>query len=226
MGFLDKVADVKHRDSDDPQELLDRGLMYYNAEEYSDAAEWFRKAAELGNAEAQNNMGYLYDNGMGVPELEGEAIGWYSKAAEQGHIPAMINLALCYYSGKEEYRDYEKAYRWFKSAYDLGDTDAAFFLGQCYAYGQGTEKDPEKALEILTVASDNAPEYTEFPEDLYQAPLLIAELYDSDDLGKDEDKAAEWYEVAADRGSDEAVDRHVEMGRREKKKGFLDRFRH
>lgn len=34
---------------------------------YSKATEWFRKAAEKGNVEAQCNMGALYENGYGSP---------------------------------------------------------------------------------------------------------------------------------------------------------------
>jgi TPR repeat protein len=36
-------------------------------QDYAQAAIWYRKAAEQGSAEAQFNLGLLYDNGLGVP---------------------------------------------------------------------------------------------------------------------------------------------------------------
>ena len=46
--------------------------------------EW-RQAAEQGDAEAQNNMGFIYGTGNGVPKDYVEAVKWYRKAAEQGY---------------------------------------------------------------------------------------------------------------------------------------------
>ena len=54
-----------------------------------------KAAAEQGDAVAQNNLGYMYDNGYGVPENDAEAIKWYRKAADQGHANAQYNLGLC-----------------------------------------------------------------------------------------------------------------------------------
>ena len=43
-----------------------------------------KREAEAGSAQAQYNLGLMYDNGEGVPEDDGEAVKWYRKAAEQG----------------------------------------------------------------------------------------------------------------------------------------------
>ena len=42
------------------------------------------KAAEPGDAEAQWNLGCMYEVGYSVPENKAEAEKWYSYAAEQG----------------------------------------------------------------------------------------------------------------------------------------------
>ena len=34
----------------------------------TEAVKWYRKAAEQGHAEAQNNLGVMYLNGRGVPQ--------------------------------------------------------------------------------------------------------------------------------------------------------------
>jgi TPR repeat protein len=65
----------------------------------AEAVSWYRKAAELGNASAQFNLGVMYHFGQGVPQDGAEAVSWYRKAAEQGHAGAANNLAVCYEKG-------------------------------------------------------------------------------------------------------------------------------
>ncbi len=46
---------------------------------------WYRRAAEQGNASAQNNLGFMYDNGQGVPQDYIRAHMWFNLAAAQGN---------------------------------------------------------------------------------------------------------------------------------------------
>jgi len=50
----------------------------------AEAAKWFRKSADQGNAEAENMMGQLYAAGNGVDKDLGQAVEWLKKAAAQG----------------------------------------------------------------------------------------------------------------------------------------------
>jgi TPR repeat protein len=43
---------------------------------YPEALNWFRKAAEQGLASAQGNLGFMYLNGEGVPQNYPEALNW------------------------------------------------------------------------------------------------------------------------------------------------------
>lgn len=56
------------------------------------AAEWYRKSANQGNAEAQVLLGVLYENGFGVPKDLSLAAFWYKKAADQGSTNGLVNL--------------------------------------------------------------------------------------------------------------------------------------
>lgn len=47
------------------------------------AAEWYRKAADQGHAEAQFKLGKMYATGNGVEKDEGKAAEWHRKAAAQ-----------------------------------------------------------------------------------------------------------------------------------------------
>ena len=74
------------------QHNVDRNEIIENS---SDAGlQFWLKKAEQGDADAQFNLGYLYESGRGVSQDYNEAAKWYRKAAEQGHEKAIRNLQL------------------------------------------------------------------------------------------------------------------------------------
>ncbi len=78
--------------------------MYANGEgvrsDASQAAHWYRKAAEQGHAGAQSNLGASYLFGTGVPIDSRAAVEWFRKAAEQGHAGGQANMGFIYLNGK------------------------------------------------------------------------------------------------------------------------------
>jgi len=56
----------------------------------SQIAHW-QKEANAGDADAQYNLAYIYENGLGVPKNEAKALELYQQAANQGHSPAQNN---------------------------------------------------------------------------------------------------------------------------------------
>ena len=78
--------------------------------------ETLKKSAEQGEAEAQFNLGVMYDFGEGVPQDYKQALYWYKKSAEQGYAKAQFNLGLMYDSGKGVIQDYIEAYAWINVA--------------------------------------------------------------------------------------------------------------
>ena len=49
------------------------------------AADWYRKAAEQEDEDAQCCLGFLYESGQGVEQSWEEAVRWYRAAAEQDY---------------------------------------------------------------------------------------------------------------------------------------------
>ncbi len=43
---------------------------------------WYRKAADQGDAQAERNIGTLYEKGLGVQQDHSEAEAWYKKAGD------------------------------------------------------------------------------------------------------------------------------------------------
>ncbi|SUO96074.1 tetratricopeptide repeat protein [Suttonella ornithocola] len=67
-------------------------IRYGDAGNYADAFKWAQPAAEKGDAEAQFNLGWLYENGQGVTQDYNKACQWYEKAAAQGLAKAQQAL--------------------------------------------------------------------------------------------------------------------------------------
>jgi len=65
-----------------------RGRAAADRDDYAEAMRWYRIAADQGSAEAQFEIGVLYDTGQGVAQDAAEAMRWYQRAADQGFAPA------------------------------------------------------------------------------------------------------------------------------------------
>jgi TPR repeat protein len=75
--------------------------------------QWYRLAANQGDANAQHNLGNAYESGHGVPQNHAEAVAWFRKAAGQGHPMAQANLGVMYEHGSGVTQDLILAYMWF-----------------------------------------------------------------------------------------------------------------
>jgi len=60
-------------------------------QDYGEAAKWYRKAADQGNAKAQYHLGLMYAKGRGVPMDYVQALMWFNLAAAQGESLAAKN---------------------------------------------------------------------------------------------------------------------------------------
>ena len=59
-----------------------------DTQQYAEAAKWYRRSAEQGNADAQYAFGRLYENGTGVDQDHVEAYKWFNLAADKGRADA------------------------------------------------------------------------------------------------------------------------------------------
>ena len=75
----------------------------------------FTKAADRGHAHAQNNLGVMYDNGLGVREDDREAAERFLEASNQGVIEAHVNLGNMYITDNDAENDSEA-----RSLFEIG----------------------------------------------------------------------------------------------------------
>jgi hypothetical protein len=98
----------------------DLALIYDNgqgvAQDSTEAAAWYRKAAESNVVQAQYRLGYDYFLGRGVPQNYAQSSKWWHKASAQGYAPAEIGLGLSYFAGKGVTASYAESYFWLDIA--------------------------------------------------------------------------------------------------------------
>lgn len=142
----------------------------YEKEEYRDSIksfEWYLIAAELGDAEAQYQIGLWYEKGYRRKKNIEKAIKWYKKSIEQGYHKAAVCLGKFYLESKET----ENAIRYFEIALELIPAEyenhftELLTLGFIYDKGLGIKKDHEKARYYYSEAAKISTPYC-FDSDL------------------------------------------------------------
>jgi hypothetical protein len=91
----------------------------YDRADYKTALLVWMPSAEAGDAEAQANVGQIYERGLGgTPNYEAAAI-WYERAAKQGNSRAQFNLGTLYEQGLGVQKDRLVALNWYRKAWGL-----------------------------------------------------------------------------------------------------------
>jgi hypothetical protein len=91
----------------------------YDRADYRTALTVWLPSAEEGDAEAQTNVGEIFERGLGgSPNHEAAAI-WYRKAAEQGNKRAQFNLGTLYEQGLGVEQSQLQALNWYRQAWGL-----------------------------------------------------------------------------------------------------------
>ncbi len=117
----------------------------YKRVDYETALRELRPLANQGNAEAQYNLGVVYDKGLGVPRDYTEAAKWFRKAAVQGNAGAQFALGFMYGHGEGVRQNYAEAVKWYRKAAEQGVARAQNNLGVMYGQGQGVARDLVRA---------------------------------------------------------------------------------
>jgi TPR repeat protein len=134
------------------------GMKYYTGtgnvyQDFKQAAEWFRKAAELGLAKGQYRLGFSYDSGQGVAQDYQAARQWYLKAAAQSDRDAEAALGDLYSLGHGVKKDVAEAAGWYFKAAEQGVAHAQYELGKLYFSGEGVKQDYTQAYIWLGLAA-------------------------------------------------------------------------
>lgn len=95
---------------------LTAGERAYARHDYVGAAPLLLAEADRGSATAQTYIGYMYQNGLGVPRNYEVAAGWHNEAARQGTPTAQFLLGLLFDKGYGVPQDWVQAEMWLNLA--------------------------------------------------------------------------------------------------------------
>ena len=98
----------------------------YDRADSKSALRVWMAAAEAGDPDAQNNVGEIYERGLGgQPNFEAAVI-WYKKAADQGYSRALFNLGTLYEQGQGVPKDRLQALNLYRKAWGLPEDNVMY----------------------------------------------------------------------------------------------------
>lgn len=161
----------------------------------SSAEEWYRKAADQGQAAAQFNLALLL---VTDPARSTEGLDLLKKSATAGNSEAQMTIGELYLRGNGVTQDFATAKGWFEKAAAQGEGGAYFALGQMYEGAVGVSKDTKKALDNYESGAKR---------DHMPCLLRLAAIYSNgiEGVEKNTDKAKEWLKMGADKETTSTV---------------------
>lgn len=155
----------------------------------SDEVAFLRANPQEGSAQAQYNLGVMYDYGEGVEQNDEEAARWFRLAAEQGYANAQYNLGVSYSIGQGVPENFAEAVDWFRLAAEQGLASAQYALGTMYDVGGGVPQDYDEAIRWYRLAAE---------EGIALAQLHLGRMY-AGETHRDFVQAHMWLHLAASR---------------------------
>lgn len=117
----------------------------YKSGNIDEARKIWEELAKEGDAQAMNNLGVLYDQGVGVEADPGRAVHWFAESANAGNPSGMSNYGRLLEQGRGIPANVPEAARWFDMAARHGQPEAQYNLGYLYEHGHGVPKDDASA---------------------------------------------------------------------------------
>lgn len=119
----------------------------------AEAMQWAHKAADAGNADALDFVGFAYLRGAVVKRNPTIAIAYF-KAAANDSAQAAFNLGQCYFGAQGTEQDCAKALEWWTKAAERGHGRAAAVAAMAYHAGEGIPADPVLARKLAERAAE------------------------------------------------------------------------
>ena len=146
------------------------GVLYALAENYYNAAKYYKRAGELGDAIGYSNLGFLYENGQGVRQNLFEALKLCQKSCDMNFAAACYNAGILYENGQGTRQNLTYAKKLYEKACKANFATACNNLGSLYGKGRGVKQNRSVARKYYgkacdlgeQIGCDNYREYNEF----------------------------------------------------------------
>lgn len=156
-------------------------------------------ASQGRNADAQNYLGYCFEQGIGVSKNLFKAFEYYDKASKKGNLHGKFNLASCFEYGIGVEQDEYKAFSIYQELNDIGYIDAKNKVAWYYENGHIIKRDINKALELYKESANSGN---------IEAQRYLGEVYHFGIYGEEDiEKAKKWYFLASKNNDSIALQR-------------------
>jgi TPR repeat protein len=162
-----------------------------------EAIRYYLDAVDRGHAGAMNDLGGVFEFGIGVPKNLTTALVWFERAADLGHAGAMIHLGQLSENGLDVPQDFANARHWYEKAAALGNAAAMNNLANLFRHGRGAVPNlPAAANWYLKAAQLGLPSAMNSLGELSEGGMGVSQNYQT---------AESWYKKAADLGNADAM---------------------
>ncbi|MBF0752607.1 MULTISPECIES: tetratricopeptide repeat protein [unclassified Pasteurella] len=173
--------------------MVNLGLYYGFIGNQTEEINWYKKAAELYQPQALENLSYVYATEPKVANLD-KSLFWINKAIERDNPQAYMKLGNYYADGTIVYpKDEKKAFELYQKAAELNSPQAQHNLGNWYLTGRYIQKNEKEAIKWYEKAAD--------AENIYSINMLY-QIYTegAESIPKNEEKAQYWFNKAKEQG--------------------------
>lgn len=126
------------------------GRARIDSEEYALAKPLLEKGCKHGSAEACDDLGWIYDDGLGIDVDKSKAAEFYGKSCAGDFARGCTNAGVMYLSGEGGVaKDTKKAASLFTKACDAKNWTGCKNLGLRYLTGDGVPKDEMRAKKLF-----------------------------------------------------------------------------
>ena len=176
-------------------DLNQQAKKFIETQQFDKAVPLLKQSAELGNAEAQYNLGYCYQSGIVVEINKKKAVEWYLKSADQGFNDALYQLMMAYGNGDGVEQDRKKAFFYALKCAENNDGTCMWNVVNCYYSGLGIDKNIDKMFEwAIRLSKLENPENLSKSGYITSARLQLANMYrEGKEIKQDYFKSYLWF---------------------------------
>ncbi|MCB1224713.1 MAG: sel1 repeat family protein, partial [Verrucomicrobiales bacterium] len=118
-----------------------------------EAMQWAHRAADAGNVDAMDFVGFAYLRGAVIKRNPTIAFGYFKSAANDS-AQAAFNLGQCYFGAQGTEQDCAKALAWWTKAAEKGHGRAAASAAMAYLSGEGVPANPTLGRRLAERAAE------------------------------------------------------------------------
>lgn len=157
---------------------------------FAEAATEYRQEALQGDADAQFELGRLYDQGLGVEADIDVALKWFTLAAAQSHVESQTALGVIY---RNVFGNPLEALNWFRRSADQGSPSGFYHLGMMFYDGEGVIRNESVAAQLFRRAAF---------ADYDAAQYRLGTLYRSGNgVQQSDEQSNKWFLLSAEQGN-------------------------